>query len=1256
MKKLICILLSVTMILSLASPVFATEAEAEQYGTINVEYSDALGSIERLNVMVKDNHVYADAIALSDRLGYNCIQDANLVSIYADNIFFYQEVPLLAVHFHVNESKVSYNPLFGAEFEYTTPAPCIVDEKGVWVPLTYTLILLGGNSTMLEDTLLVQVPQNNVLSIAATIVNNEDTLSFDWVSHFGYSETTTNITDGAGRIVSLFSGLLEFDGDAWLSLLDWSAFDKKFGKSLATMLCTNSAEELQESIAQVELSLDVFSPNGKAGEMLRNKQIRIDSDVTAWKIACDEYLELLEQGSGSPTKYNLLYQQYERAVDDQSLFSALGGDNAIYIQNVLSSASNVLDVASKVGSAVSYFKEFQQKDTYQISVLKSYLNFRTPTDSMPDATAAAMTNYLASTEGAGQYVFSRFLEEHALELVVDKSGFDAYLGLPANVLLFAWDIMSGTIPFYSEGLEAVENREISNYAQKVQNDALINLKYLIAKLKQSSSLSAEDCVQLSEYCYVYLKACYIARSAAINSLDNTSAEFREQIKGKLEVEADINQLIVQYLSLLSSANEENRCYILGFLAKNNAEYLNNYSDDALLINIDYSTSTSKVSVKQLASIITYSDGRESEEYHFTYNTLGQVVDMEAYRYEDGNAIKWYTQKYEYDENGNKILMENIPTRGSVQSYHYQYNYDSKGQITSYSSIEYYEDKPGPSANYYITYDDQGRVKERRNESGSSVEKFSYGESDNTVYTSKDLHWGDGHFIETTVYDYTYAPLVISIHTSESNEYGNSSSKSISFKPNWNLTIASSAIDDSCSFDIDPDGYLLKVVGVDGENVYVCHYEESIGDSEQSGNAVASEDHAWAAAYIPAVEKAIESLGPSPMYDITYGTLCDLDNDNEEELVLSYYYQELPTPAYFVYDVHDFENGRLNTYAERKKINAGLVAGSYGYIGVEYYNNKPALITYTEMGETWAEEGYPDKKFELIVYDSRTFEPARTLWVHANGSVVIYKINGIEVSEESFSEELTHYSCMDMSDSIWRPIAFEATWDTMTLPEMRDYLYSIVDNSSNGTLSEEQQFAFNSFLTIFSEQSFNIYHPITYESITKGFHSGSPSIPQLINFSYMYSTIHNPDIIYDSLDMNFQVHLSIDQINQDLQKFFGLSITNVDAKKSGFTVSGDAVYFDFGMGETHNSVAIAESVLTQKDGTVVVPFSIFHAEGEYMYAGGNVSDERVYGYSLQDAQTDPEMVYFTSGTAKLKLVQVDGVEQYQLLDYRLDGQS
>ncbi len=290
--------------------------------------------------------------------------------------------------------------------------------------------------------------------------------------------------------------------------------------------------------------------------------------------------------------------------------------------------------------------------------------------------------------------------------------------------------------------------------------------------------------------------------------------------------------------------------------------------------------------KQLSSIVTYQDGKESEEYHFTYNDLGQVIGMVAYRYEDGNAIKWYTQNYEYDEKGNLVLVEH----GSSQSYLYQYDYDADGQIIGYSSIEYYEDSPGPSDSYIFSYDNQGRIIERRNEYGSSVEEFSYDESGKIVYESSDLYWGDGHFVGKTEYDYTYAPLVISTSTSESKEYGNSSSKSISFKPHWNLTLASGTIHDSCSFDVDSSGCLLRVIDANGNNVYVCNYQEALTDNSE---------------YVDWYKQVLQTHPEATKHSYTSGgevreyqyetayTLYDIDKDGIPELIvqedLSNYY-------------------------------------------------------------------------------------------------------------------------------------------------------------------------------------------------------------------------------------------------------------------------------------------------------------------------------------------------------------------------------
>lgn len=421
--------------------------------------------------------------------------------------------------------------------------------------------------------------------------------------------------------------------------------------------------------------------------------------------------------------------------------------------------------------------------------------------------------------------------------------------------------------------------------------------------------------------------------------------------------------------------------------------------------------------KRPSSIVAYDNGKESEEYHFTYNDLSQVVGMEAYRYEGGNAIKWYTQNYEYDGNGNPIQTEHISSRGSVQTYQYQYDYDSDGSITGYSSTEYYEGTPGFSDTYILSYDDQGRVIGRRDEYGASVEEFSYDESKKLVYESSDLYWGDGHFVGKTEYDYTYAPLVISTSTSESKEYGNSSSKSISFKPHWNLTIASGTISDSCSFDVDSSGYLLRVIDENGDNVYVCNYQEVKNeDSNSNFPSSSSADHLVAVTYISAIER----VANNDLCSNICGFLFDLDSDKTDELVLYYglreEYYSIPTHTFDVYDV---ENGQLVTRLEKIDIGSADVGGSSGNIGVEYHNGIPVIATYARNG--WSSPGYYvfDASYEIKLYDCHTYSSTRSISVdvdeHDSGYTITHIIDGEELSEDSFHQEIAQYKRIFLDD-------------------------------------------------------------------------------------------------------------------------------------------------------------------------------------------------------------------------------------------------
>lgn len=799
MKRLISLFLALVLIVSAASPIYAAETE-EWYGTITVEFSDSYGQTENLEVMVKDGHVYTDIINLSSRLGYSCVQNGDLVSVVGDTSLFADGSPALAVHFQIGDNKVAYNPLCGIEQEYTTPAPCIQDNRGTWVSLTHTLYLLGASCNIFDDDILdvskdvlsIQMPRNNVLSIAASIICNDSSLSFDWEDDFGYSETVTNITDGASRIVTLFNGLLEFDGSAWLSLVYWDAFDLKFGKMMTQMLCTYSAEEMHKSIDEVSLMLEPFNSDGTFGQLLRNKQMRIDSDLSYWNSACTDYLEKLEAGCGSPAEYNYLYHQYEKAMDAEKLFS-VSGENLTYIQDELSTATNFLDIATKIGSAVSYTTEFQNKDAFLSSALKEYMNTRMSTEQMSDAMAFSINTYLKTIDwGSTGYTATWFILEQLPEFVIDKSAIDVLLGAPANIALFAWDVMSETIPFYKDGLVAVENREVSNYSQKLQNDALLNLKSLLSSMQASSKpISQSQCMQLAEYCYVYLKACYLSRETAIKSLDGTSEEFQKKIENKLNVESDINQKISGYLAFLSSATVNNKCYSLGFLNENNIAFLNKCTDNTLIAIVKENESTNS---KLISQVIEYDQsGNWDTSYHFEYNDDRLAVVTVNSASFDGE----YMYSYSYNSSGQ---LEQINTPNEMFSYT-EYTYNSAGKI-----IE--ADRTMGKSIY--EYDDSGRLIGSKEEFSmyTYVSEYKYNEN-NLLLEKKEYHYltdssfAESDLVDTVTYTYDYNENGLLILESYDTEYNHHTTF-------YDYSLKPFVVESLCSEDLNSSSLSLPI--------------------------------------------------------------------------------------------------------------------------------------------------------------------------------------------------------------------------------------------------------------------------------------------------------------------------------------------------------------------------------------------------------------------------------------------------------------
>jgi hypothetical protein len=425
-------------------------------------------------------------------------------------------------------------------------------------------------------------------------------------------------------------------------------------------------------------------------------------------------------------------------------------------------------------------------------------------------------------------------------MIVEETGLGALMGAPANILLLAWDIMSGTIPFYSEGLESIEFREISNYAQQVQNDACQNINTLIASLRaNSTSLTPEDCVQLAEYCYIYLKSCYLARSSAIASLKNVSDETHDKLESKISVEKEVNQKIAEYLSILSCAGIENNCYILGVLPGNNDELLK--IDPLLTSVVDVETEFGVTSLRQLTKVIRYDSNGSYTQHNLSYNENGllenYLIEYHSDRFEN-------TREYRlaYDSN-NRLVCCKDPEKACPD---YEYRYSQDGRLTGWSMWEY--DDADCESKYICEYDNLGRlVKEytEYSEDGMDVIIHTYDEtgrltsvvSNNTFEISagtKTTMYDDQGRIAEKVHDfsgpygstyrfrysYDYAPFIL-IECYEEGDWIPSSLGLQDIKPE---ELVFFKLDKTATFEMH-DGYVSKIIGDD--YTYVFSYGDGM---------------------------------------------------------------------------------------------------------------------------------------------------------------------------------------------------------------------------------------------------------------------------------------------------------------------------------------------------------------------------------------------------------------------------------------------
>lgn len=623
MKRIIVITLIITLILSGNIVLFAEEDSTARYSTIQVEFSDNVGQTEKLNVMVKDEHVYANAGELASRLGYGIsISDNNDITIFNMSN---SDLPYGFTQFFNNDRKVRHM-LFSNMLEcYEAPFESAINDKGAWIPLEYSLLILNSGMLMVEDTLLIDMPEKKIIDSFLEILRKEDVYPFDWGRDFGYTESDVSWQNGAHYRVNLLNGIITLDGDTWKEIfqslsLDPNAYDSKYGENIALLLCTESKGELEQVKKDAEKYQDIFSENGKIGKMLSTYSDAVDTEVGVLYTACENILDDIEEGNSSVAIYNRAYDALEKAFDKQTWFSETGG-RIIETQRAVSKAVSPVEIGSKVMEVVQYGEEFQNQDQLSVEAVELFLNNSVVEGLViPEAMKSSMEEYVSDLKGdMFEYSAKKYFDENIDKWIGDAIKDSKLLGSQANMALIAWDLASNYVPFISNGLNAANQFEMALYSTLLQSDtANAYRNYSIETFTDETNITPERLYELSKYCFVYLKTCYVTRNAAIASLIGKSENMKEQIQPLVDYQNDINSEIAEKLVILKKAETSNKKLVYGFLPSDNQKYLTKYNDSNLITWIDTFSDDKKVEMS------------ESELLGITESITGHVIETYVY--------------------------------------------------------------------------------------------------------------------------------------------------------------------------------------------------------------------------------------------------------------------------------------------------------------------------------------------------------------------------------------------------------------------------------------------------------------------------------------------------------------------------------------------------------------------------------------------------------------------------------------------------
>ena len=200
------------------------------------------------------------------------------------------------------------------------------------------------------------------------------------------------------------------------------------------------------------------------------------------------------------------------------------------------------------------------------------------------------------------------------------------------------------------------------------------------------------------------------------------------------------------------------------------------------------------------------------------------------------------------------------------------------------------------------------------------------------------------------------------------------------------------------------------------------------------------------------------------------------------------------------------------------------------------------------------------------------------------------------------------------------------------------------------------------LTAADRKNLNVFMSNFSEVFFNGYDENAPEEEyDLLMFGYLHLKLNdNSKLGYD----NYYYTISQADMDACLDRFFGVTVPPQDysmyyqyedySYTDTIEFRNGAYYYPAADGEAYNYMTVVNRVESNGDGTFFVSFDVFDVDIEEYFDHG--IDPRYYEMTPAEAFASGSLSHLDSGTALLRLVEINGRQTFQLVQYTLSEED